>query len=167
MDDPLGPLRPARQERTSDFGRPFPGVSAAAKLRVRYAETDRMGVVYHAHYLVWCEIGRTDFIRRLGRSYAELEEQDGVRLAVVEAALRYEAPARYDDVIRVETRLAKVASRALTFDYEIHRVEGGDPRRLATASTRLLAIDGEGRSRALPSPLLKVLRVAASGRGVP
>jgi acyl-CoA thioester hydrolase len=80
---------------------------------VRYAETDQMGVVYHANYLVWCEIGRTDFIRALGTPYAQLE-RDGVLLAVSDAALRFHAAARYDDPIRVYTRLIDVRSRALT-----------------------------------------------------
>lgn len=90
------------------------------ELRVRYAETDQMGVVYHAHYLVWCEVGRTDFIRALGVPYAEMERQ-GVRLAVAEATVRYHAGARYDDRIRVETRLTEVRSRMVTFAYRILR----------------------------------------------
>ena len=81
-----------------------------SELRVRYAETDQMGVVYHANYLIWCEIGRTDFIRQHGVSYAELEEQ-GVLLAVSEATLRLHAAARYDELVRVETTLAEVKSR--------------------------------------------------------
>src|SRR5690606_1798658 len=86
--------------------------SHTTKLRVRYAETDQMGVVYHTHYLVWCEIGRTDFIRQLGVSYAELERQ-GLFLAVAEANIRYAGSARYDDPIRVETWLDAVQSRMI------------------------------------------------------
>ena len=88
---------------------------SVTELRVRYAETDQMGIVYHTHYLVWCEIARTDLIRTFGASYRELEER-GVRLAVAEASVRYIAPARYDDRIRVETRLRTVTSRTMIFE---------------------------------------------------
>jgi acyl-CoA thioester hydrolase len=119
----------------------------AVEFRVRYAETDRMGVVYHAEYLVWCEIGRTEFIRAHWRSYADLEAS-GVLLAVADASLRYHAGARYDDLVRVETRLADVRSRSLRFDYAIFRVE--PHQRLVTASTTLVAVDAAGRSTTLP-----------------
>lgn len=118
-----------------------------SELRVRYAESDQMGVVYHANYLVWCEIGRTDFIRTFGVSYAELERR-GVALAVAEASVRYHAAARYDDRIRVETRLAEVRSRAVTFDYGIFNAESGE--RLASARTMLVSLDRDGRPTALP-----------------
>lgn len=109
-----------------------------------------MGVVYHANYLVWCEVGRTEFIRASGArgaSYRELEES-GVGLAVADAALRYHAPARYDDLIRVQTTLTDVRSRTVTFEYVITRVS--DDARLVTAATRLVAIDREGRPMSLP-----------------
>src|SRR3954467_15318610 len=92
--------------------------SHSTEFRVRYAETDRMGVVYHANYLVWCEVGRVEFMRALGRDYATLEEQ-GTGLAVTDARVRYLAPARFDDPIRVTTTLAGVRSRAVSFVYEI------------------------------------------------
>src|SRR3954467_1196928 len=85
------------------------------ELCVRYAETVQMGVVYHANYLVWCEMGRTDFIRRLGVSYAELE-RGGISVAVSELSARFHAAARYDDLIRVQTRLADVRSRMIAFE---------------------------------------------------
>ena len=118
-----------------------------SELRVRYAETDQMGVVYHANYLVWCEIGRTDFIREFGVSYAELERQ-GIRLAVSDVAVRYHGAAKYDDRIRVETRLADVRSRSVKFEYSIFNADTGD--RLASARTDLVSIDGEGRLVVLP-----------------
>ena len=93
------------------------------EIRVRYAETDQMGVVYHANYLVWCEMGRTDFIRDLGLSYAAME-RSGVSLAVSELSARYHAPARYDDLIRVRTTLVDVRSRMIVFDY---RITNADP----------------------------------------
>lgn len=112
-----------------------------------------MGVAYHAHYLVWCEIGRTDLIRTLGPSYAEIEEQ-GVRLAVAEATLRYVAPARYDDELRIETRLERAQSRLVTFSYRIvleRPAVTGEPGALvATATTVLVSIDQAGRTRSMP-----------------
>jgi|SRR5690606_19691402 len=116
-----------------------------------------MGVVYHTHYLVWCEIGRTDFIRQLGVSYAELERQ-GLFLAVAEANIRYAGSARYDDPIRVETWLDAVQSRMISFRYEIARDDDGAPARLATASTKLVALDHNGAPRAMPADLLERFR---------
>jgi len=126
--------------------RPEGGVVHSAEFRVRYAETDQMGVVYYANYLVWCEIGRTEYIRAFGRTYADLERQ-GIFLAVSEASLRYHAPARYDDRIRVDTRLSKVRSRALEFEYLILNADTGE--RLVSARTALVSLDRNGR----PSPL--------------
>ena len=120
----------------------------ATELRVRYAETDRMGIVYYANYLVWCEVGRVEFMRALGGSYAQLEAQ-GYGLAVAEASVRYLAPARFDDLVRVETSLVEVRSRAVTFDYQISNAETGV--RLATAHTALVSIDSTGRPVALPA----------------
>lgn len=122
--------------------------TAAVEFRVRYAETDQMGVVYHANYLVWCEVGRTDYIRRLGMPYAELERQ-GTKLAVSEASLRFHAPARYDDLVRVETTLAEVRSRTLTFTYRIVHAETGT--RLVSATTTLVSLDANGRPSAFPA----------------
>lgn len=129
----------------------------ATELRVRYAETDRMGVVYYANYLVWCEVGRVEFMRALGGSYAELEAQ-GVGLAVAEATVRYLAPARFDDLVRIETSLVGVRSRAVTFDYVISHAETGT--RLATAHTALVSIDSSGRLTALPSDFRALLEGA-------
>lgn len=127
-------------------------------LRVRYAETDQMGVVYHANYLVWCEIGRTELIRQRGETYAELE-RDGLVLAVAEASLRYHASARYDDLVRVVCWVEELRSRAVTFAYEIQRLEpDGEPLRLVTARTVLIALDLDGRTRKLPPPLVDRLR---------
>ena len=126
----------------------------ATELRVRYAETDRMGIVYYANYLIWCEVGRVEFMRALGGSYAELEAQ-GYGLAVAEATVRYLAPARFDDRVRVETSLAGVRSRAVTFDYVISNVDTGV--RLATAHTALVSIDPTGRPVALPPEFRELL----------
>jgi acyl-CoA thioester hydrolase len=134
----------------------------SVEFRVRYAETDQMGVVYHAEYLVWCEIGRTEFIRSLGLPYSEMERR-GVKLAVADASLRYHAPARYDDLVRVETTLSEVRSRAITFDYLIRHAESGT--RLVTARTLLVSLDRDARPVPLSPELRDLLErgVAAGG----
>src|SRR5215469_8947715 len=134
--------------------RPF-----VSELRVRYAETDQMGVVHHANYLLYCEVGRTDFLRSLGTSYAELEKE-GVRLPVAEMTVRYHASARYDDRIRVETTLSEVKSRTVTFDYLITNATSA--ARLVTASSTLVSLDDRGQVTALPSQLRARLLAALS-----
>jgi acyl-CoA thioester hydrolase len=130
-------------------------IRSTSEFRVRYAETDQMGVVYHANYLVWCEIGRTDLIRALGKTYADLERA-GTLLAVSDASLRFHASARYDDLIVVETALEEVRSRAITFSYRIARREDEDLHRLVTARTTLIAVDRDGRPRSMPPELLRM-----------
>jgi acyl-CoA thioester hydrolase len=136
------------------------GRPVTTELRVRYAETDQMGVVYHSNYLIWCEIGRTDYIRALGTPYAELE-RNGVALAVSEASLRCHAPARYDDVVRVETSLTEVRSRTVTFDYVI--AHAGTGVRLATARTILVSLDSAGKVAALPGDVRAFLSNGVGG----
>jgi acyl-CoA thioester hydrolase len=127
------------------------------EFRVRYAETDQMGVVYHANYLVWCEMGRTELIRQVaGVSYATLEAQ-GVALAVSELSIRYHGAARYDNRIRVKTSLADARSRSVTFDYLIANAESGE--RLATARTVLVSLDKRGRPAVMPDDLRRQLVV--------
>ncbi|MGH7443342.1 MAG: acyl-CoA thioesterase [Longimicrobiales bacterium] len=123
--------------------------------RVRYAETDQMGVVHHSNYVIWCELGRTDYMRQLGVDYAALE-RDGLFLAVAELQLRYGAPARYDDEIRVLTHVERVQSRAVTFAYEVRRAATDE--RLATGTTRLIATDAHGCTRTLPRAILDCFR---------
>jgi acyl-CoA thioester hydrolase len=132
--------------------------TTSLELRVRYAETDRMGVVYHSHYLIWCELGRTDHIREGGMSYREMEDA-GIMLAVAEANVRYRAPARYDDLIRVETTLTDVSSRAVTFEYRILNAETGVL--LATASTLLVALDSSHRVAKIPAEIRERLEASA------
>jgi acyl-CoA thioester hydrolase len=129
--------------------------SCTVELRVRYAETDQMGVVYHANYLVWCEIGRTELIRTFGVSYADLERTTGVGLAVSDASMRYHGSARYDDLIRVTTSLAEVRSRTITFDYLI--TNAASDSRLVTARTTLVGVDRSGRPVTLPPGLRATL----------
>lgn len=98
------------------------GLSAKTNLRVRYAETDQMGIVYHANYIVWFEVGRSALFRELNLPYTELEKQ-GVGLAVIEANCRYRKPAHYDDEITIMTEIIKMSARGITFSYGIFREE--------------------------------------------
>jgi acyl-CoA thioester hydrolase len=132
---------------TTDSQKQFRCSTHDIELRVRYAETDQMGVVYHANYLVWCEMGRTDFIRRLGLSYAQME-RNGVSLAVSELSARYHAAAHYDELIRVHTILADVRSRMIVFDYVVSNAE--TEQRLVSVRTTLVSIDRNGKPIALP-----------------
>ena len=88
-------------------------------LRVRYAETDQMGVAYYANYLIWMEVGRVEFCRAQGIRYRDMEESDGILLVVAEANCRYLAPARYDDEVRIATTLTQSTPRLICFDYEL------------------------------------------------
>jgi acyl-CoA thioester hydrolase len=130
-------------------------MTAETRVRVRYAETDQMGVVYHANYLVWFEMGRTDFIRRLGVSYADME-RGGISLAVSELSARFHAAARYDDVIRVHTTLADVRSRMIAFAYVV--ANATTSQRLVSAKTTLVSLDRNGRPAALPAELRALFR---------
>ena len=118
-------------------------------LQVRYAETDQMGVVYYANYLVWMEVGRVDYCKALGFRYRDMELGDGVLLAVVEAQCRYLYPARFDQEVVIETRVEEANSRMVTFGYEMRLAEGG--RRLATGSTRHLFCSREMKPVRLPA----------------
>jgi acyl-CoA thioester hydrolase len=118
-----------------------------------------MQVVYHSNYLIWCEIGRTEFIRALGTPYAELEREN-VTLAVVEASLRFHSGARYDNLIRVATTISDVRSRTITFDYVISNAETGE--KFVTASTKLASLTRDSKLTTLPEPLRKVLHDASS-----
>ena len=134
-------------------------VTSIVEFRVRYAETDQMKVVHHRNYLVWCELGRTDLIRMLGTSYADIEKQ-GILLAVVEATLRYHAPARYDDLIRVRTVLREARSRSVTFEYTIENADTGE--KLVTARTMLASINGEGKLVSMPEQMRRSLESAVA-----
>jgi acyl-CoA thioester hydrolase len=95
--------------------------ASEARVRVRYAETDQMGVVYHSNYLIWFEVGRVEFIRQMGLNYKEMEEE-GCGIAVVDVHVRYRAPARYDDELAIETRLLAARGAVIRFGYRILRV---------------------------------------------
>ena len=119
------------------------------RLRVRYAETDQMGVVYHAHYLVWMEVGRVEYWRAVGLRYRDMEREDGVRLVVAEANCRYLAPAFYDDEVLVRARVADANARMIRFEYELQAVEDG--RTLATGYTKHVFCGPDHKPRKLPA----------------
>lgn len=123
--------------------------------RVNYAETDQMGVVYHANYLVWLDVARTEHLRQRGMSYADLEAR-GYRLAVGEVSVRYLRAARFDDVVTVECRVADLASRRIIFRYVVRREADGE--RLAEAETAMLALDADFHLTRLPADVLALLR---------
>ena len=131
----------------------------SSSFRVRYAETDQMGIVYYANYLVWFEIGRTDYCRQLGFAYREMEEQNGLYIMVAEARCRYKAPARYDDEILVRTCLRDVRKRVIVFSYEVYRLP--DEEMLAAGETVHVITDREGRPRALPQKYAEAFGAAA------
>jgi acyl-CoA thioester hydrolase len=121
-----------------------------AEVRVRYAETDQMGAVYNAHFLTYFEVARTEFLRSLGAVYRELEER-GVYLVVVEAHCRYLAPARYDDVLQITTRVARLRPTRIDFAHVVRRKgEGGEAVDVAEGRVVLACLDAEGRPRRLP-----------------
>jgi acyl-CoA thioester hydrolase len=126
-------------------------------LRVRYAETDQMGVVYHANYLVWMEIGRVELVRSRGLNYKDLEASEGIFLGVVEASCRYHFPARYDQEIAVETQIVNANARMVEFSYRI--VLEGTDKVLAKGSTKHVWLNREMRPARLPEKYHGVLRV--------
>jgi acyl-CoA thioester hydrolase len=128
------------------------------RVRVRYAETDQMGVVYHANYFIWFEVGRVELLRQLGFSYREMEQNDHCFIAVVDARCRYKAPARYDDEIIVRTQLKNVRESLVHFGYELLRADDG--ALLAEGETTHIVTDAEMKVRAIPEKYLKVFREA-------
>lgn len=127
--------------------RPATPRATTSAARVRYAETDKMGVVYYANYLVWFEIGRTDWLRETGLTYRAMED-DGVQLPVIEAHCEYRQGARYDDDVQIRTRASKLSPVRIQFDYEVIRPADGAV--LATGYTVHAAIDRQGRPTRLP-----------------
>ncbi|HEY1924187.1 MAG TPA: thioesterase family protein [Candidatus Acidoferrum sp.] len=127
-----------------------------AALRVRYAETDQMGVVYHANYLIWFEVGRVELMRAMGFEYKSMETEDDCHIVVVEAHCRYEKPARYDQTLRVRTRIAEWRNRIVKFSYEI--LLDADESLLATGYTTHVICGRNGRPKSLPPKYRDVLQ---------
>ena len=127
--------------------------------RVRYAETDQMGVVYHSNYVVWFEVGRVEMLRQLGFTYREMEKHDGTHIAVVDVRCRYKAPARYDDMVTIRTRLVNVRDSLLHFGYEI--VRDDDKVLLAEGETVHIVVDSGFKRMPLPQRYLPSFLKAA------
>jgi acyl-CoA thioester hydrolase len=125
------------------------------QIRVRYAETDKMGIVHHANYLVWFELARSEFCRARGFSYKEMEEKDNALLVVAEAYCRYKSPAFYEDVLTLRTKLAEIRSRSIRFIYEIYRA--ADQTLLAEGETLHLVTDENKKVRKLPETYRELL----------
>jgi acyl-CoA thioester hydrolase len=125
-----------------------------ARIRVRYAETDRMGVVYYANYLVWFEVGRTEWLRETGWTYRQMEHE-GVSLPVIEAHCEYRQPARYDDEIDIRTRATLLTPIRLRFDYELVRAADGTVA--ASGHTIHAALDTAGKPCRLPARVQDML----------
>ena len=130
------------------------------QVRVRYAETDQMGIVYYANYLVWFELGRVELLRSLGLTYSRLETEHGCILPVVDARCRYRAPARYDDEILIETRADTLRGSVIKFAYRILRkaAEGGEHTLLADGETVHVVCDDKLQRKPLPEQYAAVLR---------
>lgn len=124
-------------------------------IRVRYSETDKMGVVYHANYLIWFEIGRTEFCRARGFSYRDMEENEDAWLVVAESYCRYKAAAYYDDELIVRTHVTELRRRSLRFGYEIIRL--ADNQIIAEGETGHVVTDGNGRVRSFPTGYAQLL----------
>jgi len=129
------------------------------KLRVRYAETDQMGVVYHANHFIWFEVGRVELLRQLGFSYREMEEKDQCYIAVVDARCRYKAPARYDDEIIVRTHLKNVRESVIHFGYELLRESDG--LLLAEGETTHIVTNSAMKAVSLPEKYMSAFRKAS------
>jgi acyl-CoA thioester hydrolase len=125
-----------------------------ARVRVRYADTDQMGVTYHANYLVWFEVGRTDWLRSSGWTYRDME-QAGVALPVIEVFCQYHQPARYDDEIEIRTRATLLTPVRIRFDYEVVRL--ADDTTAASGHSIHAALNPSGRPCRLPDRVLEML----------
>jgi acyl-CoA thioester hydrolase len=135
-------------------------MSVTSRIRVRYAETDQMGIVYYANYLVWFEIGRVELLRSLGLAYSQMEKEHKLILPVVEATCRYKAPARYDDAILIETRPELLRRSVLKFTYRILRegADGAEPQLLAEGETVHVVCDEHLNKQPLPEEYVAALR---------
>jgi len=131
------------------------GPSVSTSIRVRYAETDKMGVVYYANYLVWFEVGRTEWLRALGWTYRQMEIEDGVALPVIEAQCHYRQPARYDDELSIQTRAQMLSGVRVAFHYEVRR--NTDDAVIAVGQTIHAAVDRERRPCRLPERVRTLL----------
>jgi acyl-CoA thioester hydrolase len=141
----------------------FPTPAVETRIRVRYADTDQMGVVYHANYLIWMEVGRVEYCRAAGLRYRDLEKEGGILLAVVEAHCRYLSPALYDDEVIVRTRIEEASPRAMRFIYELVSAEDG--RTLAVGFTRHVFCGRDFKRTRLPDRYHALFGIDAGANG--
>jgi acyl-CoA thioester hydrolase len=137
------------------------GAQNETRLRVRYAETDQMGVVYHSNHLIWFEVGRVELMRQMGFSYRDMEREDGCFIAVAQVECRYRAPVYYDEEVLVRTRLKTVRESVVVFSYELLRADNGTL--LADGETTHIVTDSRMKVAALPEKYLTAFR-AATGK---
>ena len=128
-------------------------IRGETRLRVRYAETDKMGVVYHSNFVIWFEVGRVELLRQLGFQYSEMEAEDNCHIPVVDLRVRYKAPALYDDEIVIRTQIKNVRSSLLHFSYEVFRES--DRTLLATGETMHIIVDNKLERTALPEKYMQ------------
>ena len=136
-------------------------IAAETKLRVRYAETDQMGVVYHSNFIIWFEVGRVELLRQLGFEYSAMEREDDCHIAVVDVRVRYKSPARYDDQVLVRTQLKNGRDSLLHFGYEVVRATDGTL--LAEGETTHLVVNKSMERKALPEKYRVAFEKAAKG----
>ena len=130
------------------------------RIRVRYAETDQMGIVYHSNHFIWFEVGRVELLRQLGFTYKDMEKEDDCHIAVVDARCRYKAPVLYDDEVLVRTYLKNVREKLIHFGYELVRVGTGEL--LAEGETTHIVADSQMKPRSLPEKYMKAFRAAVA-----
>jgi acyl-CoA thioester hydrolase len=128
-------------------------IAGETRLRVRYAETDRMGIVYHSNFVIWFEVGRVELLRQLGFEYSQMEAQDNCHIPVVDLRVRYKVPAQYDDEIVIRTEIKNVRSSLLHFSYEVFRER--DRMLLATGETMHIIVDDKFERCPLPEKYMK------------
>lgn len=136
---------------------------AETAIRVRYAETDQMGIVYYGNYFTWFEVGRVEFCRQLGFEYKQMEIEDDSFIVVAEAQCRYKLPARFDDLLTIRTRVVESLRRTIRFGYEVHNQASGEL--IATGETVHVICDRAGRPKALPERYRKYFPLGASAKG--
>jgi acyl-CoA thioester hydrolase len=138
-------------------------VHTETTIRVRYAETDQMGIVYYGNYFTWFEVGRVEFCRQVGFEYKQMEIEDDSFIVVAEAQCRYKRPARFDDLLTIRTRVVESHRRTIRFGYEVREQTSGEL--IATGETVHVICDRGGRPKALPEKYRKYFPLNASGKG--
>jgi len=138
-------------------------VVCETRVRVRYAETDQMGIVYHSNHFIWFEIGRVELMRQLGFAYRDIEQNDGLFIAVADARCRYKGPVRYDEEVIVRTHLKNVRESMIRFGYEL--VRPADAALLAQGETTHVITDRNLRPARLPEKYLRAFRSATGEHG--